>query len=141
MKQIILIAGLPGSGKAHLAAKLSQAEPNRSVLDDRNAITGFNAEEHGTESLVIYSREFCIDSARDETVKLLREKFGSQCPIEWIYFENRACLCMENVGHRRRHADNRQIATEILALSKNYHIPEDALIEKVIIEKVHHHPA
>ena len=141
MKSIILIAGLPGSGKARLADEISQTEANCTVLADRNAIASHGQETSANETLVVHSPDFCSDTVRDETTKLLQEKFGSQCPIRWIFFENKSCICMENVGHRRKHTDNRQIAKEILALSKHYHIPEDAPVEKVIIEKVRHRPA
>jgi hypothetical protein len=137
MKKIILIAGLPGSGKHHLAQALAAQAEKPLVIEGLVALSELDTATLEAETLIVTAAEFCVDESRDNTMALLREKFGSRCEAAWVYLENKPCLCMENVGHRDPHCDNRKIAAEILALSRKYHIPAGCLAEKVKIEKSH----
>ncbi len=137
MEKIILIAGLPGSGKQHLAQELSSQAEKPLVVESLAALRELDTVTLEAETLIVTAAEFCVDDARNSTLSLLREKFGNQCELTWIYLENKPCLCMENVGHRDPHCDNRKIAAEILSLSRQYHIPTGCLAEKVKIEKSH----
>lgn len=137
MKKIILIAGLPGSGKQHLAQALSSQAEKPLLIEGLTALRELDTTALEAETLIVTAAEFCVDDTRNNTMDLLREKFGNQCEPTWIFLENKPCLCMENVGHRDPHCDNRKIAAEILSLSRQYHIPTGCLAEKVKIEKSH----
>lgn len=135
MKKIILIAGLPGSGKRRLAQELAGQAEKPLLIDGLADLIELDTATLDAETLIVTTPEFCVDECRDSTTALLREKFGDGCEPTWIYLENKPCLCMENVGHRDPHCDNRKIAGEILSLSRKYHIPAGCLVEKVKIEK------
>lgn len=135
MKTIILIAGLPGSGKRRLARELASQAAKPLVIEGLAGLIDLDATALDAETLIVTTPEFCVDECRESTTALLREKFGIGCEPTWIYLENKPCLCMENVGHRDPHCDNRKIAGEILSLSRKYHIPAGCVAEKVKIEK------
>lgn len=136
MKKIILIAGLPGSGKRRMAKLLSDHAEKPLMVEGLAALKELDAALEA-ETLIVAAPEFCLDEAREVAEAVAHEKFG-QCELSWVFLENKPCLCMENMGRRDARCDNRKIAAEILSLSRKYHIPSGCLAEKVEIEKSQH---
>lgn len=118
--KVIFIAGLPGSGKTHLAKEL--AKNGYELFDDVGAETAkedvINCMRDGKDCIVV-DPHFCSLGARQAAQKIA-EKFSAE--VEWIFFENNPELCLKNAKRRN---DGRKVEDFIKSLSKVYSIPEN----------------
>lgn len=114
---ILLIIGLPGSGKSHFCKKLPSDVFY--VLDDLQILDGL-PEANEQRILVIASPNFCYPGVLRGAKRYLRGRY-SGCSIQCIYFENDPDKCLSNVKHRN---DGRQVEQGIKLMSKYYRIPK-----------------
>ena len=122
MTRVILICGLPGSGKTDLAYKLKK--PSSIVIDDIARIEDLrDALAKNPDEVIVTDPAFCNTQVRELATKKL---LGYD--IEWIFFENDPVKCKVNVDHRN---DGRLVKGLIEALSKTYVIPPSHTPRKI----------
>lgn len=117
--KIIIIVGLPGSGKTYLGKELSQGGD---FIDDIS-IHGLKSLENVTKDLLVITDPYlCRQTDRTKAQIILSKKFPN-CKIEWIYFENDVQKCINNVNKRFNNGDKRKVLGLIAILSKEYNPP------------------
>jgi hypothetical protein len=118
MKKLIVITGLPCSGKTYLAKSLLCS--NGVLLDDISLL-GLSALRNtvGQEQIIVTDPFLCREPQRKKAEKWFNE-IAVGYEIEWIFFENAPEKCLKNVGHRN---DGRLVEKFIKSLSKDYVIP------------------
>lgn len=93
MAEVILIVGLPGSGKTHLAKK---SYSDYVLIDDPDAhfdLMGIDRDK----DYVITDPHLCDPKNRAAAEKMLR-RMGFK--VEFVYFENDEKKCLNNIKHR-----------------------------------------
>jgi uridine kinase len=131
---IILIVGLPGSGKSKLANQINLDNHNkfRIINDPKN----FNEiKKHIDENLIITDPYLCFEKNRQQAEKLIK-KLNPNSKIEWIFFENnpKQCLINSNVRNRANtitFKPIKKVESFIKNFSQYYNPPENSLILKV----------
>lgn len=135
MLKIIMIVGLPGSGKTTLGSSFVKENPNSLFIDDISKLTNdakeylekLKKENVSCENLLIADVFFCQKEVREKANQVIREVFpGSE--IKLVFFENNIEKCNKNVEQRTKLGDDRKVSELIISLSKKYSIPEDAEI-------------
>jgi len=118
MKTLIVIIGMPASGKTYLARSLLC--PDGILLDDISLI-GLPALKAaiGKEQIIITDPFLCRESQRKLAEKHLAE-IAPDYEVQWIFFENAPEKCLKNVAHRK---DGRIVEGFIRQLTKDYAIP------------------
>jgi hypothetical protein len=115
--KIILICGLPGSGKTHLGLQLKN-ETGFEFFDDINQLDDlFKALSEG-KNCIVTDTNFVRTEIREAASNKLN-KF-SNLEIEWLFFENNAKQCLKNVNFRN---DNRKVKGFIQSHTALYKIP------------------
>jgi len=121
-KKIILIVGLPGSGKTELARKMGGA-----LLDDLSNNGGLEKIDvlvNTNEPLIIITDpHLCRTEAREFAIRFLSEH-ASEYIVEWIFFENNIEACRDNIQNRRVFGDLRIVETTLERLAKAYVVPD-----------------
>lgn len=136
VKEVIFIAGLPGSGKTTKAQLIASSRVGASfILDDasmlfkdiQSIVSLVKANEGTTDTFIVVDVEFC----RSEVMAQATNVFATEFPVikqTLIYFENNPEHCLENVASR---ADGRSVEGFIKTYSKVYNPPEDANVIRV----------
>jgi len=124
MKKIILIAGLPASGKTHYAKEILA---DGILIDDPKSWADF---PKNFDRLVITDPFLCISKNREICEKWLNENY-SNINIEWIFFENNPIQCLKNAKYR----ENKKVDNFIKQLSSKYIIPHNSNVIKVYESK------
>lgn len=144
MLKIIMIVGLPGSGKTTWGSSFVKENPNSFFIDDISIVTK-NAKEYLMAikkenkpyvNLLIADVLFCQKEVRDKAYQVIREVFP-ESEIKPIFFENSIEKCHKNVEQRKKLGDDRKVSELIVNLSKKYSIPEDAEIISIQKKKSH----
>lgn len=125
MANIIIIVGLPGSGKSHLGKAVSQ---NRTIPFYDDCITEVEIWEQveaclrNNNDCVLADPGFCISKYRDQLVEKISD-LNKDAILTWIYFDNDPEVCIQNLKNR---SDGR-IVSETFArqFSKWYTIPKN----------------
>ncbi len=121
MREVILIAGLPGSGKSVLGRTLA-AEKRYALLDDASyVLKGAKLDSYlhtylNEQGLVITDPYLCLTGAIESARAMLKQFFGS-VEIKVIAFENNPAQCLENVRARN---DGRKVSGLIEVLSRSW---------------------
>lgn len=102
--RIIVIVGLPGSGKTHLGESL-----NVPFHDDATCLP----DTH--EDFAITHPVFCLEKCRNNLMSKIAEKYGD-VDVEWVYFENDPQQCLTNAATRV----DKKVDDMIRRLSKEY---------------------
>jgi len=116
--EIILIVGLPGSGKTYLANQLNKNK-EYIVVDDITSISQLPQKGN----IIICDVNFCDD----RILKIAIDKLFSMYPkhnIRCIYFENNSKVASQNVKNRN---DGRNVKGTIRRFEKIYNPPKDVL--------------
>jgi DNA modification methylase len=117
MTKAICIAGLPGSGKTHLARQLAM---HGVLVDDITSLD--QLPQNGSVDLVVITDPyFCLDDARNKADILFRGMYDT---VEWFFFENAPEKCLHNIQYRN---DGRKVKDLVKILTKTYHPPEFAI--------------
>lgn len=145
MAKLILISGLPGSGKTYY---LDNLIASGAVRKDR-CYDDFHAGAHNDSPTVELSRwfiplvsnlqagndcivsdiEFCLKSRRDNLIEAIRIRVPST-KLEIRCFENKPDICRTRVLARSRESTGEE-TENIGRLSRDYDIPKDAIVLKV----------
>lgn len=121
--KVILIIGLPCSGKTHLANMLLGKHWKWVLIDDPKY---FKKVEDviwtATDTVIITDPNFCIRENRLAAIRKLKEI--RDVDIDFIYFENNPKKCIKNLKYRQLNGDERDVLNSIFLYSKKYTIPE-----------------
>jgi hypothetical protein len=121
--RIILIIGLPCSGKTHLANSLLGRNWGWQLIDDPKY---FKKVEDviwtATNTVIISDPNFCIKENRLSAIRKL--KSIRDVDIDFIYFENNPKKCIKNFKYRKMNGDERNVLNTILLYTKKYTIPQ-----------------
>ena len=118
-QKVLLLVGLPGSGKSHEARSL-RAE-GWYVVDDPDPLTGRDdiaAALAAGQNVVIADTHLCRPSNRRKA-----EAYFCQYPeveLLWTFFENDVDACRRNIAYR---ADGRRVEPTLRRYSQVYSIP------------------
>lgn len=118
MKNVILIVGLPGSGKTTLAIHKYVPEGYVLVDDPKDLEPIYNAV-YNHDKVVVTDPHLVRASVRTDAYRLLH-RLG--CEVTCVYFENDLARCLENVKLR----GNEPINVEIM--SRFYDVPEGVVL-------------
>lgn len=134
MKKVILIIGLPGSGKTHLGEE--HAATGGVFLDDLSMVGGLEKLEANLHhDLIIIADVFlCQPNARTAALAWLAKHIPEHT-VEMIFFANDKEKCYTNVRRRTEAGDTRAVDNMIEYMSKYYEIPEGVEIKEVYVQK------
>ena len=118
MKSIILLIGLPGSGKTHYGNSLISSK--NKFIDDIKEFSSISDALKEYDELIVSDPYLCIDYYRECAVKLFKENFP-EISLKWIFWENNPEKAYKNVVNRN---DGRVISKNfVFDLSKKYNPP------------------
>jgi len=117
--KIILIVGLPASGKTHLGRKLAE-EQNLKLIDDPFLLDDIKPDLN-KNGLVICDPHLCKWYTRKTAELTLKSKYPTTS-LEWIFFENDRKSCLSNLKIRQSQGDNRNVRMFIYYLSTQYEL-------------------
>jgi hypothetical protein len=132
MARVVLIAGLPGSGKTCLAETL--VRQGFVLVDDPRGPEGYVRVRAALETgrdVVVVDPMLCRADTRiavEMQVRAAPTQPGSTRTVEWIFFANDPEQCRRNVARR---ADGRVVDPAIYNLSKVYRPPAGADVRPV----------
>ncbi len=119
MREIIVIAGLPGSGKSVLGQELALTsgylfldDASRNLDPDRDPV--LQLSQHAGHAGLILADPMLCDRDGIANAKLLLAKAFPNVPLRFICFENAPDKCRRNI---RARADGRQVAGLLAHLS------------------------
>jgi Ni2+-binding GTPase involved in maturation of urease and hydrogenase len=120
--RIILIAGLPGSGKTHLAREFAEMDSPFSWGTDVIVVDDISDSEQlpkYADVLIVTDVNFCSEAVRGLAMKELRKRYP-RLSHEWYFFENAPWKCRNNVLHRN---DGRDVEATIARFAVEYQVP------------------
>jgi hypothetical protein len=132
--KIIMLVGLPGSGKTTLGnimmSRAGLSSPDFIFLDDITIFGGLASLEEaisfGWNNIIVADVFLCRTSDRTKAVQWLK-KNAVGYEVELVYFENAPEKCRANVLRRTAGGDHRKVNDLIADLAKSYIIPEDVV--------------
>lgn len=128
MQNIIVIVGLPGSGKTTLANKIKEVNKDYIIIDDPKNFS-IDIEPHivNGQNIILVDPNLCFDKNRDRLVELIK-KLNPNIKIDWIFFENNPTKCLNNIHLR---SDNKNVKSFIKQFSKFYRMPENSNVFEI----------
>ena len=123
--KVVLIIGLPGSGKSHYIDEnmdyCNDPYKNDIVFDDitKDQIASLISLIGNTDKILVADPHLCNPANLEIARELLKD-----ADIEEVYFENNPEQCRLNVEYRN---DDRKVASLIKLYSKIYDPPSTAL--------------
>lgn len=124
--EVIIIIGLPGSGKTYLGKALSK-QYNYPFFDDvslekTGAMIKMKEAISNKKSFIVADPYLCYVDIQNKLKGMLKGY-----DVEWIYFENDPQQCLINSAGR----ENKKVKNLIKQLSKNYYIPDDMNLKEI----------
>lgn len=117
--EVILLVGMPGSGKTHYGNELVK-ETGYLFLDDLKDKELFVAALKARKSVVVADPWLCLPDILDSALKISRVHTEA---IQVIYWKNDLQQCLRNVETRN---DGRKVDVMLKHLAKTYSPPESA---------------
>lgn len=115
---IVLVIGLPGSGKTHYLSSLSDDQWLK-IDDPMENITLPISEKN----IAIADVNFIFPDVLEKAKQKLVDFYGDVV-IDYVYFENNPDKCLNNAKHRN---DGRKVENFIKSFHKYYNPPSNAL--------------
>jgi hypothetical protein len=134
-KNIIILVGLPGSGKSRMAKQINLDNNNKyKVIDDPKSLEK-DIKPFINQDLIITDPALCFEANREKAKQFFKE-FAPNSKIDWIYFENNPEQCLINADIRNRTLrismkPIRNVDSFIRNLHQFYTIPEGANVVSV----------
>ena len=135
MINIILIVGLPGSGKSELSKMINRDNDNKyHIIDDpKNFDT--DIKPYLDRNLIITDPALCFEQNRESAIKYITS-LVSDVKIDWIFFENDPESCLLNSKNRniklvREGKPQRKVSAFIKNLNRFYTIPKGSNVISV----------
>ncbi len=128
MSQIVMICGLPASGKTELAKQIV-SETQAELFDDlaSNDIPDLVNSVQAGRKVVITDPNFCHTNVRSLAQSLLIGLGVQAEEISWIFFENDKQACLRNMVRRDGpYTGPGSIKPDIDGLATIYQVPADA---------------
>lgn len=131
---IILIVGLPGSGKSRLANRINQDNGGKfTIINDPKDFKKIEDNIH--KDLIITDPHLCFEKNRQSALQKIKD-LNPNCKIEWIYFKNdpEQCLINSNVRNRANQISFKPVKKVdgfIKNFSQFYTIPDGAFVVDV----------
>lgn len=119
--QVLMIVGMPGSGKTHLARKVGGV--GFLVIDDIKSLDPLRLALEAMRNVAVTDVNFCDERVRDKALRWLNENFP-RATVDWWFFENDAAKCRANVARRKAEGDAREVGGTIRRFEKTYKVPE-----------------
>lgn len=127
VKRIILLVGLPGSGKTTLGNQLVKKFPNTTLfIDDigqltKDPITYLQEikEKQIYDTIIISDVYFCRKAVLEMAIRKIKAIF-KDANIETIFFENNIEKCKKNIKQRMLQGDDRKVNNLLNILHKDY---------------------
>ena len=120
MSYLIVIIGLPASGKSYLLNKFARHFTNPTIFDDyskhHSTTIELKAAIKRGDDILISDPLFCISQNLDTLLDLFPETYS--CDIR--NFENNPEQCLINAKIRNQNGANKEVEGLIKLLSKNY---------------------
>lgn len=145
--KIIIISGLPASGKSTLGHHLTDDVKHAFLLDDLSVILRTKSlklenihellPKH-TETLVITDVLTCVDKNQYALYKSLMEQFPD-CKINWIFFLPNLQASIENHQRRRNTGVERHVIPSIHNMAKLFSIHPDIKSMSVEYRQTYQH--
>ena len=132
---IIILVGLPGSGKSRMAKQINIDNGNKyKVIDDPKSLEN-DIKPFINKDLIITDPALCFESNREKAEEFFKE-FAPDAKIDWIYFENNPEQCLINADIRNRTLrismkPTRNVDSFIKNLHQFYTIPEGTNVVSV----------
>lgn len=121
-KEIILIIGLPGSGKSYFLE--NEIPSTYFKVDDPNTLKEkYDFKKVNADLIAVADPLLSRKEVLENAIKYFNDIFPEH-EIKKVYFENNLEKCLNNIKHRD---DGRDIRATLNNLSKIYQPPEDAL--------------
>lgn len=138
--KVILIAGLPGSGKTYLAETIGEVRdangvPDFHVIDDIGHVGLLDSYLGLGLNAVVTDPNFCKTPTRELAEAWIKSHYPT-AEIEWIFFENNPDECRKNVARRVAEGDDRKVEGFIKLHSDSYVIPEGHEVRPVYRQNV-----
>lgn len=133
MANVLMVVGLPGSGKTTYVKNLPDsgyAFFDDPAVSEENMGKVKKAVSEGLD--VVITDVYCLSqNAREKAEKVLRYA-GAKC-VTWLFFDNNPDACINNV---RRRNDGRSISEHtVRSMSAKYVIPHGAVVLPVFVAK------
>ena len=130
--KLIMIVGMPGSGKTWLIEHVFGILPGNWIRDDYFATGNYEelseALKRG-ENGVISDIELCNADRREEIVARLAKDLP-EASVEYHCFKNQRERCLANIRRRNR-SDGNEAAEKVGRLSRDYSLPAGAIMYDV----------
>jgi len=132
-KTIIMVVGLPCSGKTTLCKKMLKEFDKSVFIDDPTNFESIDmwVNDPLNRVLIIADLNLCMESNRDKAVERIIDAYSGNIYFKWFYFENDPAKCMVNYAYRKQTGDIRRVSNAIFQYTKLYTIPKHSTVIEI----------